>query len=92
VRGPRTRRHCYFHPPDDRAAFALMVLIAVLGLIAFGIGVKCMIGSAEIQRRDVILAGIGLLAATVGLYQTKQVRRWNWICAEPQVHAIRDMR
>jgi hypothetical protein len=74
TRGPRTRRHSYFYPSDDRAGFALMLFIGILGLIALGLGVMNIIGSPEVQRRDVILTGIGLLAAAIGLYQANRLR------------------
>jgi hypothetical protein len=77
IRGPKTRRHIYFYPSDDRAGFALMFFIGILGLIALGLGVKNIIGSPEVQRRDVILAGIGLFAAALGLYQANRLRRWG---------------
>jgi hypothetical protein len=74
IRGARTRRHIYFFPSDDRAGFALMLFIGILGLIALGLGVKNILGSPEIQRRDVILTGIGLVAAAIGLYQANRLR------------------
>jgi hypothetical protein len=77
IRGPRTRRHIYFYASDDRAGFALMLFIGVLGLIALGLGIKSILGSPEIQRRDVILAGIGLIAAAIGLYQANRLRHWD---------------
>jgi hypothetical protein len=77
IRGPRTQRHLYFFPSDDRAGFALMLFIGILGLIALGLGVKNILGSQEIQRRDVILTGIGLIAAAIGLYQANRLRRWS---------------
>ena len=77
IRGPRSRRHIYFFPADDRAGFALMLFIGILGLIALGLGVKNILGSQEIQRRDVILTGIGLIAAAIGLYQANRLRRWS---------------
>jgi hypothetical protein len=77
IRGPRTRRHIYFFPSDDRAGFALMLLIGILGLIALALGVRNILGSPEIQRRDVILTGIGLIAAATGLYQANRLRNWS---------------
>jgi hypothetical protein len=77
IRGPRTRRHIYFYPSDDRAGFALMLFIGILGLIALGLGIKNIVRSPEVQWRDVILTGIGLLAATLGLYQANRLRRWT---------------
>ena len=74
IRGPRTRRHIYFYPSDNRAGFALMLLIGVLGLIALGIGMAHILGSAKVQRDDLILAGIGIVAASVGLYQAYRLR------------------
>jgi hypothetical protein len=74
IRGPRTRRHIYFYPSDDRAGFALMLFIGILGLIALGLGIKNIFGSADVQRRDVILIGIGLFAAAIGLYQANRLR------------------
>jgi hypothetical protein len=77
IRGPKTRRHIYFYPSDDRAGFALMLFIGILGLIALGLGVKNIIASPEVQQRDVILTGIGLFAAALGLYQANRLRRWS---------------
>jgi hypothetical protein len=77
IRGPRTRRHIYFYPTDDRAGFALMLFVGILGLIALGLGIKNIIGSPAIQWRDVILTGIGLFAAALGLYQANRLRRWT---------------
>jgi hypothetical protein len=74
IRGPRTRRHIYFYPSDDRAGFALMLFIGILGLIALGLGIKNIIGSPEVQRRDVILIGIGFIAAEIGLHQANRLR------------------
>jgi hypothetical protein len=74
IRGPRTRRHIYFYPSDNRAGFALMLLIGVLGLIALGIGMMHILGSSQVQRDDVILAGIGILAASIGLFQAYRMR------------------
>jgi hypothetical protein len=53
-----------------------MLFIAILGLIALGLGIKNIIGSPEVQWRDVILTGIGLFAAALGLYQANRLRRW----------------
>jgi len=77
MRGPRTRRHIYFYPSDDRAGFALMLFIGILGLIALGLGIKNILGSPELQLRDVILTGIGLIAAAIGLYQANRLRHWS---------------
>ncbi len=52
-----------------------MLFIGILGLIAFGFGIKNILGSTEIQRRDVILTGIGLITAAIGLYQANKLRR-----------------
>ena len=73
-RGPRTRRHIYFYPSDNRAGFTLMLLIGVLGLIAVGMGMMHILGSSKVQRGDVILAGIGFVAASIGLYQANRLR------------------
>ena len=59
---------------DNRAGFTLMLLIGVLGLIALGIGVVRILGSTKVQRDDVILAGIGIVAASIGLYQANRLR------------------
>ena len=59
---------------DNRAGFTLMLLIGVLGLIALGIGVVRILGSTKVQRDDVILAGIGIVAASNGLYQANRLR------------------
>lgn len=75
TRGPKTRRHIYFYPSDNRAGFALMLLICILGLIALGFGVKNILGSPEVDSRDVILAGIGVIAAAIGLYQAYRLRQ-----------------
>jgi hypothetical protein len=53
-----------------------MLFISSLGLIALGIGIKNIIGSLEVQWRDVILTGIGLIAAATGLYQGNRLRPW----------------
>jgi hypothetical protein len=74
IRGPRTRRHIYFFPSDNRAGFTLMLLIGVLGLIVLGIGLMHILGSTKIQRDDVILAGIGIVGASIGLYQANRLR------------------
>jgi len=52
IRGPRTRRHFYFYPSDNRAGFALMLLIGILGLIALGFGMMRIVGSSKVQRDD----------------------------------------
>ena len=77
VRGPKTRRHTYFYPSDDRAGFALMLLIAILGLVALGVGARNILVSPQPQPRDLILAGLGLIVAATGLYQANRLRRWN---------------
>ena len=74
IRGPRTRRHIYFYPSDNRAGFTLMLLIGVLGLIALGIAMMHILGSSIAQREDVMLAGIGIFAASIGLYQANRLR------------------
>ena len=74
IRGPRTRRHTYFYPSDNRAGFALMLLIGLLGLIALGVGMVHILGSTKVQRDDAILAGIGIVAASIGLYQAIRLR------------------
>ena len=74
IRGPRTRRHIYFYPSDNRAGFILMLLIGVLGLTALGVGLMHILGSSIVQREDVILAGIGIFLATIGLYQANRLR------------------
>jgi hypothetical protein len=74
IRGPRTRRHIYFYPSDNRAGFALMLLIGALGLIALGIGIVHILGSTKVQRDDVVLAAIGIVAASIGLYQANRLR------------------
>lgn len=74
IRGPKTRWHAYFYPSDNRAGFALMLFIGILGLIALGFGIKNILGSPDVQRPDVILSGIGLIAAVVGLYQAYRLR------------------
>jgi len=74
IRGPRTRRHIYFYPSDNRAGFTLMLLIGVLGLIALGIGIMHIVASSSVQRDDVILVVIGIVAASIGLYQATQLR------------------
>ena len=74
IRGPRTRRHIYFYPADNRAGFALMLLIGLLGLIALGIGARRILGSSSVHREDVILTGIGIVVASIGLYQANRLR------------------
>jgi len=74
IRGPRTRRHSYFYPSDNRAGFALMLLIGVLGLIALGIALMHMLRSPKVQYDDLILAGIGIVVASIGLYQAYRLR------------------
>jgi len=74
IRGPRTRRHIYFYPADNRAGFALMLLIGLLGLIALGIGTMRIFSSSSVQREDVILTGIGIVVASIGLYQANRLR------------------
>jgi hypothetical protein len=74
IRGPRTRRHIYFYPSDNRAGFTLMLLIGVLGLSALGIGMMHILGSSQVQLDDVILTGIGIVAASIGLYQANRLR------------------
>jgi hypothetical protein len=51
-----------------------MLLIGVPGLIALGIGVMHILNSTKVQRDDVILAGIGIVAASIGLYQANRLR------------------
>jgi hypothetical protein len=75
IRGPKTRRHSYFYPSDNRAGFALMLFICILGMIALIFGIKNILGSPEVQGRDVILSGIGFIAAAIGLYQAYRLRR-----------------
>ena len=74
IRGPRTRRHIYFYPSDNRVGFTLMLFIGVLGLMGLGIGMMHILGSSKVQRDDVILAGIGIVAASIGLYQANRLR------------------
>jgi len=74
TRGPRTRRHFYFYPSDNLPSFALMLLIGVLGLIALGIGLMHILGSTKVLYEDGILAGIGIVAASIGLYQANRLR------------------
>ena len=78
IRGARTRYRTYFHPSDDRAGFALMSLITVLGLIALGVGLMHILGSQVTQRRDLVLAAIGLFTAAVGAYQASRLRDLSW--------------
>jgi hypothetical protein len=73
-RGAQTRRHIYFYPSDDRAGIALMLLIATLGLLAMGIGLRHVFTSLEVLRADVILVVVGVLAASLGLYQANRLR------------------
>jgi hypothetical protein len=54
-----------------------MLFIGILGLIALGFGIKNILGSPEVQRRDVILTGIGSIAAAIGLYQANRLRHWS---------------
>ena len=54
-----------------------MLLIGMLGLIALGIGMMHILGSSIAQREDVILAGIGIFAASIGLYQANRLRNRN---------------
>ena len=51
-----------------------MLLIGVLGLIALGVGMMHILGSSKVQRGDVILAGIGVAAASIGLFQANRLR------------------
>ena len=51
-----------------------MLLIGVLGLIALGVGMMHILGSSKVQRDDVILAGIGVVAASIGLFQANRLR------------------
>ena len=51
-----------------------MLLIGVLGLIALGIGIMHIVASSSVQRNDVILVVIGIVAASIGLYQATQLR------------------
>jgi hypothetical protein len=51
-----------------------MLLIGVLGLIALGVGLMHILGSSKVQRDDVILVGIGIVAASIGLYQANRLR------------------
>jgi len=74
IRGQRTRRHIYFYPSDNRVGFTLMLFIGVLGLMALGIGMVHILGSSKVQRDDVILAGIGIVATSIGLYQAYRLR------------------
>jgi hypothetical protein len=53
-----------------------MLFIGSLGLIALGVGIKNIVGSPEVQWRDVILTGIGFFAAALGLYQANRLRHW----------------
>jgi hypothetical protein len=74
IRGPNTRLHSYFYPSDDRAGMVLMLLIGILGLVALGFGIKNILGSPEVEMRDVILSGIGLISGVIGLYQAYRLR------------------
>jgi hypothetical protein len=74
IRGERTRLHRYFYPSDDRAGLALMLLIAGLGLLAFGIGLTHVSRSSHVHRADLVLIGIGFVVAAVGLYQASRLR------------------
>jgi len=51
-----------------------MLFIGVLGLMGLGIGMVHILGSSKVQRDDVILAGIGIVAASIGLYQAYRLR------------------
>jgi hypothetical protein len=51
-----------------------MLFIGILGLITLGLGIKNILGSPDLQLRDVILTGIGLIAAAIGLYQANGLR------------------
>jgi hypothetical protein len=51
-----------------------MLLIGILGLIALGFGIKNILSSPAVQRRDEILTGIGLAATAVGMYQAYRLR------------------
>jgi len=51
-----------------------MLLISVLGLIALGIAMMHILGPTGAQRDDVILAGIGIVTALIGLYQAVRLR------------------
>ena len=52
-----------------------MSFIGILGLIALGFGIKNILTSPEIQRRDGILVGVGLISAAIGLYQANRLRQ-----------------
>lgn len=52
-----------------------MLFICILGMIALIFGIKNILGSPEVQGRDVILSGIGFIAAAIGLYQAYRLRR-----------------
>ena len=52
-----------------------MLFIGVLGLIALGVGVMHILGSSKVQRDDEILTGIGIIAASIGLYQANRLRK-----------------
>jgi len=54
-----------------------MLLIGVLGLIVLGFAVKHILSSSVIQRRDVVLAVVGVIALVIGLYQANRLRHWS---------------
>jgi NhaP-type Na+/H+ or K+/H+ antiporter len=54
-----------------------MLFVGILGLIALGFGIRNVLGSQELQLRDVILTGIGLLTAAIGLSQANRLRHWR---------------
>jgi hypothetical protein len=51
-----------------------MLVIGLLGLIALGIGMMHILDSSDVQRDDVMLAGIGIVVASIGLYQANRLR------------------
>jgi hypothetical protein len=75
IRGPRTSRHIYFYPSDDRVGIALFALFGFLGLIAMGFGISPIVKAAEYQRQDVILVCVGVFVASIAIFQA--LRLWR---------------
>ena len=75
TRGPRTRFHRYYYPADNRIGVALMLLIGLLGVVAIVVALSHMRRSLPLQDRDLRLAGCGVVAASVGLYQSLRLLR-----------------
>ncbi len=73
TRGPRTSRHLYFYPTNNVPGVLLFALIFLLGCWALAIVIFHAMKTEHLVRQDVVLAGIGVVSATLGLAQIRRL-------------------